>query len=303
VATVFQKSSGLFGLNSTCEINRLSREAEYFSGYMGLGRTFEMVFIPEGAFQMGSPETEEARNSNESPQHVVTIAPFFMGKYPVTQEQWDIVVGLPKINRDLKLAPSQFKGSNRPVERVSWYDAVEYCDRLSKKLGQTFRLPSEAEWEYACRAGTTTPFHFGQAITPELANYNGDRTYAYGPKGKNRKESTPTGSFQVANAFGLYDMHGNIWEWCADPWHDNYHGAPTDGSVWHNEAAEGDNALLQSDGTITRVKTFENKLDNGYRILRGGSWGNDPWDCRSASRLRDVPTSEYSDYGFRIVCS
>jgi formylglycine-generating enzyme required for sulfatase activity/tRNA A-37 threonylcarbamoyl transferase component Bud32 len=303
VATVFQKSSGLFGLTSTCEVNRFSREAEYFSGYMGLGRTFEMVFIPEGVFQMGSPETEEGRNVNESPQRVVAIAPFFIGKYPITQEQWDLVVGLPKVNRDLKLAPANFKGLSRPVERVSWFDAVEFCDRLSKKLGQTFRLPSEAEWEYACRAGTTAPFHFGEAITPDLANYNGDRTYAYGAKGKNRKESTPVGSFQVANSFGLYDMHGNVWEWCADPWHDNYHGAPPDGGVWVDISLSDDTEVLEPDGTITRIRTHENQLDMSYRILRGGSWGNDPGDCRSASRLRDLPNSEYSDYGFRIVCS
>ncbi|MHC5719615.1 MAG: formylglycine-generating enzyme family protein, partial [Nostoc sp.] len=161
-----------------------------------------------------------------------------------------------------------FKGEQRPVEQVSWYDAVEFCDRLSDhtKRQRQYRLPSEAEWEYACRAGTTTPFHFGETITSELANYDATSTYGRGVEGTYRKETTPVGSFNAANAFGLYDMHGNVWEWCLDDWHNNYERAPTDGSPW-----------------------FDNKNDNLYQkqgnaVLRGGSWLYYPRDCRSASR-------------------
>ena len=128
---------------------------------------------------MGSPEDERERYSNESPQHEVTVKSFFMGKYPVTQAQWKVVAALPQVNRKLNPDPSIFKGNDRPVETVSWYYAVEFCDRLSKLTGKSYRLPSEAEWEYACRAGTTTPFHFGKIITTDLANYNGNYNFIY----------------------------------------------------------------------------------------------------------------------------
>ncbi|NEO21280.1 MAG: formylglycine-generating enzyme family protein, partial [Moorea sp. SIO4A5] len=126
-----------------------------------------MVAIPEGSFIMGSPETEEGHTNDESPQHRVTVTSFFMGKYPVTQAQWQAVAALPQVNRELEPDPSHFKGKNRPVEQVSWYDAVEFCERLSQYTKRPYRLPSEAEWEYACRAGTTTPFHFGETITTD----------------------------------------------------------------------------------------------------------------------------------------
>ncbi len=166
------------------------------------------------------------------------------------------------------------------MECVSWYDVVEFCARLSQKAGREYRLPSEAEWEYACRAGTTTPFHFGETITPELANYDGNYTYGSGSKGKYVEKTTPVGSFKVANAFGLYDMHGNVWEWCADNWHNTYEGAPTDGSAWSNN----------------------NDNDNHSRMLRGGSWSFDPWYCRSAGRYYLGPVDRGSLIGFRVVC-
>jgi formylglycine-generating enzyme required for sulfatase activity/uncharacterized caspase-like protein len=269
------------------EINRQPKQAQYFAEDLGNGVTLEMVYIPGGTFIMGTEDEEIERlvqnfNSDwfrkEKPQHQVTVQPFSMGKFQVTQAQWKAVATLTKVNRDLKPEPSKFKGDNRPVEQVSWYDAIEFCDRLSRKTGKPYRLPSEAEWEYACRAGTTTPFHFGETITSELANYDANYTYGAGVKGIYREQTTPVGSFGVANSFGLYDMHGQVWEWCADHWHDSYEGAPVDGSAWLSDN------------------------DNHLRLLRGGSWSFDPGYCRSAFRVGGLPDDAYADVGFRVVC-
>lgn len=228
---------------------------------------------------------EPERYNFESPQHPVTIQPFFMGKFSVTQSQWKAVAALPKVNIDLNPDPSHFKGVNLPVEQVSWDDAIEFCARLSKKTEKTYRLPSEAEWEYACRAGTTTPFYFGETITTDLGNYRGTDwdyqgtvypgNYAQGPKGEYREQTTDVGKFP-ANPFGLFDMHGNIWEWCQDEWHENYNGAPKDGSAW----------LIDNDN---------------YRLLRGGSWDFDPWFCRSAVRNYGARDLRVNAVGFRVV--
>jgi formylglycine-generating enzyme required for sulfatase activity len=228
---------------------------------------------------MGSPETEEGHRDNESPQHWVTIKPFFLGKYPITQAQWQAVAHFPKVERELDPDPSGFKGKNRPVEYVSWYDCVEFCARLSQYTGWNYRLPSEAEWEYACRAGTTTPFHCGETITTDLANYNCDYMYRAGVKDKYPEETTPVGIFQVANAFGLYDMHGNVWEWCLDQWNDSYEGAPSDAQAW----------IIDDD-------------DYNYRLLRGGSWLDTPDGCRCASRSWYRPDLWDIFFGFRVVC-
>ena len=255
-----------------------SISAKNFTEDLVKGVVLEMVAIPGCTFLMGSPESEQGWSGSESPQHTVTIQPFFMGKFPVTQAQWQAVASLPKVNIDLKPDPSGFKGANRPVERVSWYDAVEFCTRLSKARGREYRLPSEAEWEYACRAGTTTPFHFGETITTDLANYDGDYTYGSGSKGQFRKQTTDVGSFP-ANAFGLHDMHGNVLEWCQDTLHENYNGVPTDGSAWVDENA-----------------------NQNIRILRGGSWYFNPSYCRCETRNDLNPDSVGDVIGFRVVC-
>jgi formylglycine-generating enzyme required for sulfatase activity len=236
----------------------------------------ELVQIPGGEFWMGSPEDEIDRTEAESPQHRVQVPGFWMGRYPVTQAQWRVVAGLPKVKRDLEPDPSHFKGNAHPVEQVSWYDAVEFCARLSRHTGREYRLPSEAEWEYACRAGTTTPFHFGEMITTEVANYDGS-SYADGPKGEIRGETTPVTEFGIANAFGLSDMHGNVLEWCLDHWHENYDGAPTDGSAWLSED------------------------EDASRMYRGGSWGDIPKACRSACRSHYHPDIRVGNIGFRVV--
>ena len=236
---------------------------------LGNGIKLEMVYIPGGSFLMGSPDNEEGRGASESPQHKVTLEPFYMSKYPITQEQYLTIMGK---------NPSQFKGGNRPVERVSWYDAKEFCQKLSIKTGKVYILPSESQWEYACRVGTTTPFYFGETITSELVNYDGNYPYAYAPKEKYRQETTDVGTFPP-NAFGLYNMHGNVWEWCLDFWHDNYNGAPTDGSAW---------------------KTGGN---NSRLLLRGGSWGSISSNCRSARRYFSNADNLDNNKGFRIVWS
>jgi formylglycine-generating enzyme required for sulfatase activity len=259
-----------------------------------LGSTpLEMVFVPGGKFLMGSSEEdlEAVRKDreryglgsdwvkNETPQHEVTVQPFYIGKFTVTQAQWRVVAGWKKIEIDLKPEPSNFKGDDRPVEQISWHEAKEFCARLSKQTGRLYRLPSEAEWEYACRAGTTTPFAFGETITPEFVNYDGEYPYGKAKKGKYRKETVAVDSLGVANDFGLFDMHGNVWEWCEDVWHGNYENAPSDGSSW----------LSGEDSTSSRV-------------VRGGSWGNFGYDCRSA--VRDhyvVPGFRLNLIGFRVV--
>ena len=271
------------------ETHRRQGKATGFAQPLGKDVRLEMVSIPGGSFTMGSPENELERYEHEGPQHQVAVPAFSMGKYQVTQAQWQAVATLPQIERELNPNPSRFKGNDRPVERVSWLDAVEFCARLSQKSGRQYRLPSEAEWEYACRAGTKTPFHFGGTINIDLANYRGtdltigNTTYsgAYGKglKGKYRQETMPVGHFKVANAFGLYDMHGNVWEWCTDSWHEDYQGAPTDGSAW----------------------IFS--IESNFKVRRGGSWFNFPRSCRSASRVRYGHDYASRDVGFRVVCA
>lgn len=246
-------------------------QARYVVENLGQGVTLELVAIPAGAFDMGSPKDEVGRYDREGPQHRVKVSAFWLGKVPVTQAQYQAVMGK---------NPSHFteNGANRPVEQVSWRDAVAFCEQLSQQTGKVYRLPSEAEWEYACRAGTMTPFYFGTTLTAELANYDASKTYAQEASGTYRQQTTPVGQFPP-NAFGLYDLHGNVWEWCLDHWHENYQGAPTNSDAW-----------LSSD-------------EGARRVLRGGSWYGNPRNCRSANRIGDGPDLQYFLIGFRVACS
>jgi formylglycine-generating enzyme required for sulfatase activity len=266
-----------------------------------------LLWIPPGRFWMGSPETEPERRDSEGPQHLVQLQGFFMSQTPITQAQWREVAGWKEgpgeqWGREMKTDPSRFQSKEwpeenevrllqgesntdqRPVELVSWEDAMEFCYRLSKRTGRTYTLPSEAQWEYACRAGTTTPFCFGDMISSELANYDGNYAYANGSKGIYREQTTPVGMFP-ANSWGLHDMHGNVWEWCLDEWRDSYEGAPTDGRAW-GDAAEGE----------------KSKESVKAKLLRGGSWNDYPWFCRSAYRNLDHPVNSIISIGFRVVC-
>jgi formylglycine-generating enzyme required for sulfatase activity len=282
---------------------RQRHSAQFFPEDLGEGVVLELVAVPRGRFLMGAPKTEEGWHPTQSPLHEVTIASFWMSKYPVTQAQWSAVVGMPKVNRPLVPQPSCFSGKNRPVEQISWLDAVEFCDRLSIRTTRKYRLPSEAEWEYACRASPSSPhetledlsekiqspFCFGETITTELANYSGvdwefegricsKGSYGKGPTGSDRRETIEVGSLQIANRFGLYDMHGNVREWCQDCWHNTYAGAPSDGNAWISEG------------------------DCNQRLLRGGSWNSGPKACRSAARGKMEPDASLYDIGFRVVC-
>lgn len=265
---------------SNLTLQKQQKTVQYFTESLDSKTGLDMMLIPGGSFSMGSSLEEPDRLEREGPQHTVTVPTFFMGRYSVTQAQWSIVAGSKKVKIKLKASPSYFKGKrDHPVESVTWHEAEEFCLRLSDKTGRTYRLPSEAEWEYACRAGTTTPFHFGETLSTDLANYNGiSAPYGRGPIGIYRGTTTSVGSLGGPNAFGLYDMHGNVREWCLDHWHSSYEGAPTDGSAWHSEN------------------------DSYSRVRRGGSWSSDPGGCRSASRLSLTPDYRSDIIGFRVVC-
>ena len=249
--------------------DKLNRKVQQFVEDIGNGVALEMVRIPGGEFLMGAAKGEEGASDDEYPQHRVTVPEFYMGKFSVTQAQYRVLMGQ---------NPSFFKGAQRPVEQVSWNKSQEFCQKLSQQTGRKYRLPSEAEWEYACRAGMTQPFYVGATINSELANYRSNVIYAQGPDGQYREQTTDVDSFSP-NAFGLHDMHGNVYEWCADRWHSNYDGAPTDGSAW---MADSKDAKLY--------------------VLRGGSWISYPWFCRSATRSSESPNSCNGYFGFRVVC-
>ncbi|OKH18610.1 formylglycine-generating enzyme family protein [[Limnothrix rosea] IAM M-220] len=266
--------------------------------------SIHMTKIGGGGFWMGTSEAEIERlcqeydNSwyqNESPQHWVEIPDFFLGKYPITQAQWRIIAELRPIERELAPSPSRFEGDELPVEQVSWLDAKEFCARLSKISKIQYRLPTEAEWEYACRGVLRKPmtskvsqeywnkhyyesFHFGQTINDQTANFNTNEPYGTEKIGKFRGKTTPVGSFD-SNNFQLYDMHGNVWEWCEDDYYRNYEEAPEDGSAWQQTEKQD------------------------AKVLRGGSWFNHPRYCRSSFRYVIDLDFQVDSVGFRIACS
>jgi formylglycine-generating enzyme required for sulfatase activity/predicted Ser/Thr protein kinase len=266
-------------LNANGDVAEAHRaDARYFSEELGEGANMEMIEVPAGTFLMGVPDEQKAQHPDEVPQHQVTVKSFHMGRYEVTNAEWAAVAKLPKVKRDLNPEPSQFKADPKlPVQNVSWLDAEEFCARLSAATGRNYRLPTEAEWEYACRAGTETPFYFGATITANVVNYDAHQPYGSAPKGMTRKQPVPVGNLGSPNAFGLSDMHGNMAEWCLDGWHENYNRAPTEGSPW----VEG--------------------ADNSLRVTRGGSWDDRGDDCRSAARDKYGPETGIASVGFRVV--
>jgi formylglycine-generating enzyme required for sulfatase activity len=278
------------------QLLRWQARTQVFYEELGDGAQLTMVRIPAGSFQMGSAEQEPGRKANEGPVHEVKLAEFLIGQTPITQAQWRAVAGWQerpgeRWGCELNPVPSRFQGEEarllagetntdgRPVERVSWLEAMEFCSRLSQRTKRNYTLPSEAQWEYACRAGTETAYCFGDSINIEVVNFERTRTYGDEPTGDGHGQTTSVKLF-AANPWGLYDMHGNVLEWCVDHWHDNYEDAPADGSSWLNDHEE----------------------ESGRRLMRGGSWNVIPRECRSAYRDHSVPGNVDGDIGFRVVC-
>ena len=283
---------------------RWQARTQVFHEELGGAERLTMVRIPAGSFQMGSAEQEPGREANEGPVHEVTLAEFLIGQTPITQAQWRVVARWTpqhgeRWGRELNPEPAKFQGEEarllagelntdgRPVERVSWLDATEFCSRLSQRTRRNYTLPSEAQWEYACRAGASTAYCFGAIIYSDLANFRGTDASRFSsptpdPQPLYREQTTPVGMFP-ANAWGLHDMHGNVWEWCLDHMHDSYEGAPCDGSAWVDSEAP---------------KELR-------KINRGGSWYMPQRHCRSAFRSLarpNVPDGPYDDGGFRVAC-
>ena len=247
-------------------VSHTSGLAEGLAVDIGADQPMAMIALPGGTFSMGSPAGEGY--ADEKPRHEVCVVPFFIGRFPVTQGQWMALMGEDKGWR--------FRGLRKSVHNVSWQEALEFCERLAELTGHAFRLPSEAQWEYACRGGMESAFSCGPTITTDLANYNGEYTYLGAPQGPYRHVLLDVDAFP-ANPFGLHEMHGNLWEWCTDPWHGRYNGAPADGRVWDEGGS------------------------NRGRVARGGSWHETPDLCRSASRLK-LPYDEGDEMiGFRVV--
>jgi formylglycine-generating enzyme required for sulfatase activity len=256
---------------------RRDMQTPCYTEQLGDGVVLDLVAVPAGRFTMGSPDLEVDRLPTEGPQHQVAVKGFLLGRFEVTQAQWRAVAALPRIALDLSPEPAQIKGDTLPVGIVSWEEAQEFCARLSKATGRRYRLPSEAEWEYACRGGSADAFAFGPNVLPDVVNYDGNVPYGAAPAGASRGGPVPVGSLGLANTFGLYDMHGNVWEWCADTWHEDYTGAPSDGRTW-------------SGG------------DDNRRVLRGGSYRIFASFCRSAARSAFTYDFRQDFAGFRVAC-
>jgi formylglycine-generating enzyme required for sulfatase activity/tRNA A-37 threonylcarbamoyl transferase component Bud32 len=256
-------------INTAAEPVSASSKTVLRSGSFWRGKNveLEMLYVPDGEFLMGATDEEAGSIPCERPQHRVVMPCFYMSKFPITQEQYLAVMGK---------NPAKFNGERRPVEKVSWHEAMEFCDRLSHQSDKIYRLPTEAEWEYACRAQTTTAFYFGDNIHANLVNFSSSNQSGKFKSNLVRRETSAVDIFPPNN-FGLHDLHGNVWEWCADNYHANYVGAPTDGSVWQS--------------------------GSDSRVVRGGAWGCNANACRSAARQSEIATKRSHKIGFRVVCS
>jgi formylglycine-generating enzyme required for sulfatase activity len=245
---------------------------QFYQEDLGGGVKLEMVAVPGGRFQMGAPSVESMRPNDED-QHWVRVSDFWIGRYEVTQAQWKAVMS--NLPPNMVGLGSEFIGDDLPVVRVSWEEAQEFIRKLNARLSDAnYRLPREAEWEFAARAGKSTPFGFGATITPEIVNYNGNVPYGNAAKGKYQQHPTPVGSLGVANAFGLFDMHGNVWEWCED----RYGPYP-----------------------FTEVADPMGPGIGAGRVYRGGGWQDIAIDCRSARRNGLPPGARYYFIGFRLL--
>jgi formylglycine-generating enzyme required for sulfatase activity len=256
----------------------------------------KLALIPPGKFLMGSPAAEQERQADESQHEVAIIKPFYMGVYTVTQAQYEKLMGKPfeggqynKWNGGARFNADHGGGPDHPMENMKWYQAVEFCKRLSdlpdeQRARRKYRLPTEAEWEYACRAGTTTVFYCGDTLSSQQANFNGNFPYGGADKGPYLRKTTKVGSYQP-NTFGLSDMHGNVFQWCAD-WYDPdyYRHSP-------REDPQG-----PAKGVVTTG------YNDFYRVIRGGSWVDEGRACRAAYRFRAMPHDAYHMVGIRVVC-
>jgi formylglycine-generating enzyme required for sulfatase activity len=270
-AHLVTESSGFLGLGTKTkvELDRKRGKAQYICVKLGDGVTMDLVFIPAGKFKMGS------NDDREKPIHDVTLKEFWIGKYAVTNAQWEAVMG----TKPWESSNVKFHGQNQPVINVSWNDCIKFSQTLSQKTLKYFNLPSESQWEYACLAGDgNTDFHFGDVITPDLVNYDGSRPYGDAPKGEYRERTVDVQNF-TPNAYGLYQMHGNVCEWCEDVWHENYYGAPNDGTAWLNGG------------------------EKDRHIMRGGSWFTNALNCISKVRYAGSSNGSYDHVGFRVVVS
>ena len=276
---------------------RWMSSTQAFHEGLGDGQTLTLLRIPAGRFRMGSPDQEAGRDPDEGPLHEVELQEFLMASTPITQAQWRAVarwqpgpekpwqIPLPEDpalfqGKQANLGDGESDTSQHPVEQITWEEAMEFCRRLSQRSRRRYSLPSEAQWEYACRAGSSSAYAFGSALTAELATLRFPGAAVVDPRAMASPQTTPV-QRHPANAWGLHDMHGNVWEWCLDHWHASYAGAPSDGSAW----LDG-NAPVGAD-----------------RVVRGGAWSDPPSDARSACRYRlPAQAREPAIVGLRVVC-
>ena len=273
-------------------IRRFTGQAQEMIEDLGQGVNLEMVSLPKGFFQMGS--RNEGGYEDELPVHPVFLDRYRLGKCPITQAQWQAVMG--------KLPHCRFHDPALPVETICWRDAATFCERLSKQTGRRYSLPSESQWEYACRAGTTTPFSLGENITTDYVNYVGDHTYRGGPVGIYRHGPVTAGTFPP-NPWGLFDMHGNVWEFCADNWSSGYSGSPVDGSARVSARPVPIRSVVSGIERFFSGDHEEKDHPSGEvgHVARGGSWHEPPAHCRSAVRLRVLEDERLEFYGFRVM--